>query len=118
MVQWHACKDQPTFLVAAYAGDVGTVSYRNHIIAIDLGEGAVPASPVDATDAFVYLSIMEDNVCLEAATLATAQTVTLTWRSVTQAPRLRGSLCCTVPKGTQHIGIGSAWSSGVLQPMN
>ena len=80
MVQWHACKDQPTFLVAAYAGDVGTVPYRNHIIAIDLGEGAVPASPVDATEAFVYLSIMEDNVCPEATTLATAQTVTLTWR--------------------------------------
>ena len=80
MVQWHACKNQPTFVLAAYAGDVGTAPYRNHIIAIDLGEGAVPTSPVDATEAFVYLSSMEDNVWLEAATLATTQTVKLTWR--------------------------------------
>ena len=80
MVQWHACECQPTFKVAAYAGAFGAVPYRKRIIAIDLGESVVPDSPVDATEAFVYLSSMEENVWTEGATLPTGQTVTLTWR--------------------------------------
>ena len=71
MVQWHACECQPTLEVAAYAGDFGAVPYRKRIIAVDLGESVVPDPPGDATEAFVYLSSMEDNVWTEPATLPT-----------------------------------------------
>ena len=58
----------------------GTVPYRDHIVAIDLGNIVTADTPVDGTEALVYLSSMEDNVWTDAATIAVGQTITLTLR--------------------------------------
>ena len=61
----------------------GSVPYRDHIIAVDLGEidtaGALDIADPDAR-ALVYLSSMEDNVWTAAARLVVGQTIRLTLR--------------------------------------
>jgi len=64
-----------------------TVPYRDHIVAIHLSQISSSDQGVDANQALIYLSSMENNVWTDAASLAVGQTVTLTirpWREVAQ----------------------------------
>ena len=72
----------------------GSVPYRDHIIAVDLGDidlvGPVGTVGTDAR-ALVYLSSMEDNVWTAAARLVVGQTIRLTLRPWAEvAPELDG----------------------------
>jgi len=57
-----------------------TVPYRDHIVAIELGDIRSERVGLGGREALVYLSSMEDNVWTDAATLVVGQTVTMTLR--------------------------------------
>jgi len=81
----------------------GTVPYRDHIIAVDLGE-------IDggSSEALVYLTSMEDNVWTVAASLVVGQIITLTlrpWADV--SPQLDGITRAELTEGT--VAFAEPW---------
>ena len=93
----------------------GTVTYRDHIIAVDLAEIDDGGAGTLGTEALVYLSSMEDNVWTAAATLVVGQTVTLTlrpWADV--APDLDGITRAELAEG--NVVFAEPWWGEILEP--
>ena len=93
----------------------GSVPYRDHIVAVDLGDIDTGDPVVGASEALVYLSSMEDNVWTAAARLVVGQTITLTLRPwVEVATRLDGITRTELVEGT--VVFAEPWWGELSEP--
>ena len=96
----------------------GSVPYRDHIIAVDLGDidtgGTFVADGTDSS-ALVYLRSMEDNVWTAAASLVVGQTITLTLRPWAEvAPELDGITRTELVEGI--VVFAEPWWGMLVEP--
>ena len=93
----------------------GTVPYRDHIIAVDLGDIVVEGGVAAGSEALVYLSSMEDNIQTAAASLVVGQTVALTLRPWTEVAADRdGVTRADLVEGP--VAFAEPWWGELIEP--